>query len=198
MNDQDLDQEQEQELDMDISWINEFEKIDKDYESLYIDDVENITLHLIYINKDDEIEKIQQKIFILKEKNNISREEIIGILKSHNFLNEKKYTISSILKYNIDLDPRDIRHFLTTNKTDNTSSDYLTVIKHIDDIYLNRTISMFQDLNDLLIIFYENVKTKNISRDGRGGPQTKKIYFGGSGSGSGSMEKKHAKTYKHL
>lgn len=189
---QDPDTEEENEdqykdSDMDISWINEFEKIDKDYESLYIDDVENIMLHFIYINKEDEIEKIQQKMFILKEKNNISREEIIGILKNHNFLNEKKYTISSILKYNIDLDPQDIRNYLTTNKTDNNTSDYLTVIKHIDDICLNKTISMFQDLNDLLIVFYENTKTKNISRDG-GRSQTKKIY----------LEKKHAKTYKRV
>jgi len=157
-----LDEERE----IDISWINEFEKIDKDYESLYMDDVMNIMLHFVYINKEDEIEKIIEKRFLLREKNKITKEELIGILKSHCFLDKKKHSISTILKYNIDLQPQDIRNFLI----DKNSETYLKVVRNIDDILLNRSISMFQDLNDLFIFFYEKKVGGNIK-------QTKRIYL---------------------
>jgi len=157
-----LDEERE----IDISWINEFEKIDKDYESLYMDDVMNITLHFVYINKENEIEKIIEKRFLLREKNKITKEELIGILKSHCFLDKKKHSISTILKYNIDLQPQDIRNFLI----EKNNETYLNVVRNIDDILLNRTISMFQDLNDLFILFYEKRIGGNIK-------QTKRVYL---------------------
>jgi len=159
-----LDEEKERELD--ISWINEFEKIDKDYESLYMDDIINITLHFVYVNKEDEIEKLIEKRFLLREKNKITKEELIGLLKSHCFLDKKKHSVSSILKYNIDLEPQDIRNFLIEDKN---SDKYLKVVKNIDDIFLNRSISMFQDLNDLIIIFYEKRMVNS--------KQTKKVYL---------------------
>jgi hypothetical protein len=60
------------------------------------------------------------------------------------------------------LDVEEIIPFLKTNKTnlDNYNCVFLTSIKNIDTIYFDKTIHMFQDLNDLFIIFYEKTKEK--------------------------------------
>jgi hypothetical protein len=39
--------------------------------------------------------------------------------------------------------------------------NFLIPIKHIDEIKLEKTINMFQDLNDLIFIFFEKEKDDN-------------------------------------
>ena len=100
----------------------------------------------------------------MTNKNCISREEIIGILKRNN---EQKYTILSLLKYNIDIEPLDIKHFLRNGN----QFEFLTVVKDIDAISLKKSINMFHDLNTLFVIFYEKDQEK------RHHSSTKKIFI---------------------
>lgn len=79
---------------------------------------------------------------------------------------KKTYSIFSILKYNFDVDPTDINSFLK-NKTDN--SKFINKINHLNDITWNKTISMFQDINELFLFFREKNNTSNNT--------TKKIYI---------------------
>jgi len=147
---------------LDISWINEFEKTDKEYEIFYKENLMYVKVTIIYVNKYNEIDKIKEEKIIMRNPNVISKESIIEILKRNSINDNKKYTITTLLKYNIDLDPSDIRSFLLNRdhnyNGDEDNEDYLSVVKHIDDIIWNKTISMFQDLNNLFIIFYENTK----------------------------------------
>jgi hypothetical protein len=68
--------------DFDADWINEFEKVDKDYASFYLEDLNYVKVTIIYINSNNELEKIKEEKLLLRKTNNISREEIIGILKT--------------------------------------------------------------------------------------------------------------------
>lgn len=154
---------------LDTSWIKEFELLDKEYESFYKEDNHFIQLHHIYINKNNEIEKMTQEKLIMKTSNCISREEIIGIIKKNSIFDNKIYSALSILKYNIDIDPMDVKSFLS----DTNDDIFLSPIKNIDTIPLNQTISMFQDLNDLMILYYEcDKKNKKNKKNG-----TRKIYI---------------------
>jgi hypothetical protein len=85
----------------------------------------------------------------------------------------------TILKYNFDLAPPDVEHFLSSTNT----PSYLSVIKNIDAIPLNKTIEMFQDLNDILILFYEKPESK--SKNG-----TKRVYL--------SKHNAHRKTLRQM
>jgi hypothetical protein len=138
-------------IELNDEWINEFDKTDKLYQEFYKDDLYFMNLKFIYINRNNETERIKEESFIMSKPNYISREEILEILKNYAFDNERRYTLISILKYNFVLDTDDIKHFLLSNKDIN----YLTVVKNIDAITFEKTISMFQDLNDLIFIFYE-------------------------------------------
>ena len=129
-------------------WINNFERTDKLYQDFYKSDLYFINLKLIYINRSNEIEKVNKESFLMSHPNYISREEILEILKKNSLYNDKRYSLLSILKYNILLDAEDIIiNFPNKN--------YLTPVKNIDAMSFEKTISMFQDLNDLILIFYE-------------------------------------------
>ena len=144
---------------LDDEWINNFEKTDKLYEDFYKDDLYYINLRILYINRNNEIDKIKHESFLLTTKNYISREEIIQILKDSSIDNNKRYSLLSILKYNILLDADEIKNFLLYS---NEERNFLTIVKNIDAISFEKSISMFQDLNDLIFVFYE--KSKEIKK----------------------------------
>jgi hypothetical protein len=149
---------------LDTNWIDEFEKIDKQYEIFYKEDVSFVSLRYIYVDFSNEIQSIKEETVFLKSPNILSRDELIGILKHHSFLNRIRYTVMSILKYNIHVESKDVQHFLTADRP----ISYLSLIKNIDSIPFEKTIAMFQDMNEIIIVFNE----KNTSIN-----QTKRILY---------------------
>jgi len=171
-------------------WIINFENTDNLYKDFYKDDLFYTNIHFIYINTDNEIEKIKNETFLLSTSNCIKHEEILRILKKNNTNNDesKKYSLLSILKYNISLDTEEIIPFLKCDLQDLEyyNQKFLTSIKNIDKVYFEKTISMFHDLNDLFFLFYE--KTPNSKHNQNHNQKqeqtqtqlhntTKKVYF---------------------
>ena len=155
---------------LDDEWIKNFDNNDRLYQDFYKDDLYYVNLRVIYINRDNEIEKLKQESFLLSNPNYISNEEIVEILKKNSIDNDKRYSLLSILRYNITLEPDEVKHYLLNGE----NKDYLSVIKNIEAIQFNKTINMFHDLNDLILIFYE--KTREISNQEINN-KTKKIYL---------------------
>jgi hypothetical protein len=157
---------------LDDSWINTFEKCDKPYIEFYKEDVFTVNINTLYINKDNTIEKVTEEIFFMQKPNIISREEIIGIIKKKSIVDGNNYSLLSIIRYNITLNPEDINIFLKTNHLDYYNKHFFSTLKNIDTIVFDKTIITFQDLNTLFIIFYEKDKSRiqNVSN-------TKKIYL---------------------
>ena len=171
-------------------WIINFENTDNLYKDFYKDDLFYTNIHFIYINTDNEIEKIKNETFLLSTANYIKHEEILRILKKNNTNNDesKKYSLLSILKYNISLDTEEIIPFLKCDSQDLEyyNQKFLTSIKNIDKVYFEKTISMFHDLNDLFFLFYEkkNNLTQNQNNNHNQNQEqkhahnnTKKVYF---------------------
>lgn len=153
---------------LDDEWIHKFDDVDKLYKDFYKDDIYYVNLKIIYVNRENEINKIRQESFLLSKPNYISNEEVIEILKKNSIDDDKRYSLLSILKYNITLEPDEIKNFLI-----NENKNYLTVIKNINDILFEKSISMFHDINDLILIFYE--KSNELKKDFKN--CTKKIYL---------------------
>jgi hypothetical protein len=153
---------------LDTRWIQEFELTDNNYKQFYNEVIYDIKISSIYVDKNNNIENIKQEILELSRENLITKEEIIKIIK-HNSMNQsKRYSLLSLLKYNIDLDASNVVHFLKQRQQPKTDA-YLTLVKNIDNIPLNSTINMMQDLNTIFILFYEKPSTCNNT--------TKKIYI---------------------
>ena len=176
---------------LDDDWINNFEKTDELYQDFYKDDLYYINLKYIYVSRANEIEKIKQESFLMSRPNYISREEILQILKKSVTDDDRRYSLLSILKYNITLDAEEIKKFvLHEDIQDNVERNYLKIVKNIDAIGLEKTINMLHDLNDIILIFYEKsneLKTVNPHTS------TKKIYLRSS---TGNNKKTIRKQYK--
>lgn len=147
---------------LETNWINNFDDTDKLYKDFYTDDVYYTNIHYIYVNKNNDIEKIKYESFLLSKPNYIMRDELLKILKSNSFDNNKRYSILSILKINISIETGEVKSFLSERNIEKYSNDFITQIKNFDTICFNKTINMFQDLNDLIFIFYEKIN-KNIN-----------------------------------
>ena len=125
---------------------------------------------------------------MLSTPNYISREEIIRILKKNTIVNNKKYSLLSILKFNITLKPQEIKNFLKSNNLIDFLDDFLTPIKNIDAITFEKTINMFQDLNDILFIFYEKTD-EEIKKSSNN--VTKKVYLNKKNSHKNTLRKQY-------
>jgi hypothetical protein len=167
-------------LKLDDDWIKKFENVDAEYKDFYKDDLYYVNLTFIYVNRENEIEKIKHESFLLSKPNHILREEILQILKKSSNEDERRYSLLALLKYNITMEPDDIQKYISFDIDINAvETNYLSVIKNIDSIPFDKTISMMHDLNDLILVFYEKSnepKEKNINS------LTKKIYLRHTGS----------------
>ena len=145
--------------------------------------INEIYISFIYINKLNEIEDVSRENYKLNTINFISKEELTDILKNYISSNSKKiksYTITSILQYNVTIfSEEEINSFLSTDSshlsTDSshlsTDFHFLKIIKQINDIHWEPSLSIFKELNELFIIFYENIEIKNCNN------KTKKVYL---------------------
>lgn len=142
--------------DLDLSWINEFEKIDNEYKIYYTEELSFIRIHSIYVNNNDEIEKVREEKVLLKNPGILQKEELLSIIKHNSFSNQVKYSLLSILKFNINLEPIHLKTFLR-NKNPAIGSPFLQSVKNLDTIKFEKSITMFHDINEILIIFHQKI-----------------------------------------
>jgi hypothetical protein len=144
--------------DLDSTWLQEFENLNNEYKNYYTEELSFIRIHTIYVNIQNDIEKIREEKLLLKTPGILDKEELVGIIKHNCFSNQIKYSLLSILKFNIDIEPVHLSTFLR-NKNKNVGSSFLQSVKNIDTIKFDKSISMFHDINELIIIFHQ--KTNN-------------------------------------
>lgn len=142
--------------DLDFTWIQEFENLDSEYKSYYTEELSFIKIHSVYININNDIEKLREEKFIFKTPGILQKEEILSIIKHNSYSNNIKYSLLSILKYNINIEPSNLNNFLRS-KDKNIGSFFLQSVKNIDAIKFDKSISLFHDINEIIIIFHEKI-----------------------------------------
>jgi len=136
-------------------WIKKIEEEDDLYNDFYYEKNDHIRIYCIYTNN-NEIQHIKKDIFLL-DNQKITKEKLLYLLKSNKIFKKNNYSLSSIHKYNIDLPPNDVLYYLK-----NPSKFNFFEKTSIKDIQWKDSISLFQDLNCLYIIYVEK-KKKNFS-----------------------------------
>jgi hypothetical protein len=151
------------EEDLDTSWIDDFKKDNEKYSEFYTEEVTNITLFFIYIDHKNNIENLSRELLILDKKNTIIRDQLIQLIKqnhiqnnnNNNNNNKYKYKLTSLLKYNIDIEPEEIYNFINNKDDSSFNKRFFIQEKYLNDIIYKNTINIFQDLNSLFFIFKE-------------------------------------------
>ena len=149
---------------MNTDWISEFEYNDREYTQLYQTNLNKIKLCLIYVDRSYTIVHIRKDLLDIFD-NMLNKVTLLAILRKNMNYNSKKYRPISILQYNINLKPQNIKNFLQNIEKYN----FLTPKNSIENIYWDSTIKLFEDMKTLYIIFYEKWCTNNKG--------TRKIYL---------------------
>ena len=140
---------------LDSSWLDEFDKIENEYKNYYCEPLEFIHLNCLYLNNKNEITYIHEEKVIFNSPSILSREEMIGLIKRNSFFNETKYALLSILVFNINIEPENLKTFFRSSNNKKTVSAFLNSVNNIDSITFDKSISMFHDINNLYFLFYE-------------------------------------------
>lgn len=138
--------------DLNDAWISDFEQTDQLYKDFYKENLYYINLKFIYVNRSNEIDIIKTDTFLMSKPSYITQEELSQILNKGRIVNNRLYSLLSMIKYNVTLDVDEVQRFLSLK---DNNLNFLTDIKNVGDIPFEETITMFQDLNDLVFIFYE-------------------------------------------
>ena len=150
-------------IEEDDEWIENIEKEDDLYKDFYLEKNDNITLNIIYVNRNNNIEHIKKDKFFLNEQM-ISKSELLYLLKTKSLYQNHKYSLLSIIQYNIDLLPEDVKDYLSNPEKYN----FFKLCKTLDEIKWKDTINLFKDINSLYLIYYEKKHRNNT---------TKKVYL---------------------
>ena len=168
---------------IDTKWIDDFEKEENEYLSYYNENINYLKVFYIYINTESEIHKIKEEKIHLLVENCLTKNELIKLIKDNVVLDNIKYSLLFLLKYNVLLKPNELKYFLKTNSNNNNSSNYLNSIINIEDIHFEKTITMFHDINSLFIVLYQKHHINNINNlnnnttQNVGNSITKKVFF---------------------
>lgn len=150
---------------LDTDWIDRYEEDEKYYGMFYKECNKEIKINVLYVNKNKDLEKIEEKKIQLSEDNIIKKEDLINIIKKYEINDNKKYRLINILVYNFILEHEELKNFLNNSN----KYDFLKKINILNDYALSSTINCFQDLNNLYIVLLEeDLSNKN---------KTKRIRF---------------------
>jgi hypothetical protein len=159
-------------------WIEEFEKTEAPYDPFYKKDNESVLVTLVYLNKENEIIEKKKHFSFFQEKNVLQREELIDIVKKFSFLSGsgsgsgKRFRLQNIFVYHNQEDHNDI----VFKNGKGVAAGSWRSLKKIESVAMEPTISLFQDLNEICILFTER---NNDAKTRKWVPE------------------KHAKTYRH-
>ena len=191
-----LDLDLDLDVDVDETWVSAYKSDQQDYHNFYTEDVMSVQLYYLFVNRANELEQVTTNVIELQQPNKLPRENLMACIQeqlqnqtqnNHNPA-KRKYKVTSILRYNVDLQPDEIMDFVplkddnkTTNKDTNVTNkddavnaddddavnaeDYgkrfltLTNEKQLNDICFYPTITIFQDLNTLFVVLKETIAT---------------------------------------
>uniref|UniRef100_A0A6C0KF18 Uncharacterized protein n=1 Tax=viral metagenome TaxID=1070528 RepID=A0A6C0KF18_9ZZZZ len=168
---------------LDSTWIEDFDE-DELYNEFYQDNVTSINLFFIHMNDENEIKTIRNQEENI-ENNILKKERIMTLIKENTKKENKEYQFVSLLKFNFDINNKELDEFLEDGIK---VSKYLTSLSYLSDIHWNNTILFFQKLNGLYLLFKErkpiSTPIKNIlklkdqkSSDTKSTKKTKRVYF---------------------
>ena len=135
-----------------FDWIEEFNRREKDYDKFYKTLTSDVLVYLLFIDRSGEVNKFEALHIKLDNNGILTRDSLLKLVEKGK--QNKKYNFQGMLKYNITIDPENVEKLL---KDRISGDEYLTYTKNIEDTKFNDTIEMFQNLNNVILLFREKL-----------------------------------------
>jgi len=168
---------------LDTSWIHNFEKEDGIYKDYYSENLYFINIYFVYLNESNVIEKVKKDKFFFNEKhsNTLPKEELFKIIVKNKEINNEKYKLNFLFKYNYTNESHNLLNLLQ-NKVPivedyEETNSYLSTITSIENVVFKKTITMFQDLNSITIIYKKSYNVLLHNNNNNNNNKTKKLHI---------------------
>lgn len=153
-------------LEIDTTWIQNFKKLETEYNDFYKEIPSDANVYNIYINTNNKIISVIKDKITLNKYGIVSKDATINMIqKNKKLIPDKRVVLKSILVYNFTMEPENILHMMAE---DYNSENYLTEINTLDKIVFKETVHFFSDLNAIYLLYKEPQKSNS---------NTKKIYL---------------------
>ena len=127
---------------LETDWIDEYEEEESKYNDFYTEKLPNIKLYYVYVNSHHKISNIREEKLELDESHMVSKEKILYIIKNNIIQDDIKYKLLSLLVYNIDLEPHNLKKYLEndTNSVDSSNNpgelnnEFLYSLKTLEEL----------------------------------------------------------------
>jgi len=129
---------------IDDSWIQNYKNRETKFinnANLYRIPVNKIKIYNLYINKYNLIETITVNSVSISKY--LTKDILTNYIEDNKLQNNINYKIFSILKYNINIDKKELYDYINGIK----KFKHLHSIKHIDNIEFSDTLNIFEDTN---------------------------------------------------
>jgi len=149
-------------VDLDISWVEKHERLLNIYENYQREHMNSIKICYIYVNLQSEIEKViceHEKMTHSDTYCIISKERVLQLVQNKKHLDNLKYTIDSILAYNVSIEPENIQKYVNSEIVE----PFLKIYPIVDEILIQPSIFIFHEVNCIYFLFKQNeIKPKSI------------------------------------
>lgn len=139
---------------MDTSWINEYEEHEEKYGKFYKEENETCEIKFIYLNEDNEIMFVTSEQIILED-NKLKNGDFLQLVERKREKYKERFRIFDILIYNITVDSDDLIRF----KERALYKNYLKQKDIFEEITVEPTITMFQELNEVIVLLKRKAST---------------------------------------
>ncbi len=154
-----------------MKWIEQQEKLLQVQNNFVREPINSIHCFFLYINLDNELEKITTQnldidIHVNKiiENNNIyiPKEKVLQLIQSNRiYKSNTKYIYQESFLFYIDLDSENLQKYIYDDNFLDVSKRFMKVLPLVEDIIIPPSIFIFHDLHSLYFVFKEVIdKTK--------------------------------------
>ena len=136
---------------LDTAWITTLKDEEVHYRDFYTEPVDTVKLCCCYINEEAEVETLKTEQLHMQTTGVVSREELMRLIHQHQWPN---YKLLSVLRYNVNLNADEVPDFIqTSSPLSHYAPRFLTSEKYLNNIAFPNTITIFNDLNTLILVF---------------------------------------------
>tara|TARA_Y100000992_G_scaffold146364_1_gene97364 strand:- start:52 stop:573 length:522 start_codon:yes stop_codon:yes gene_type:complete len=119
-------------------------------------DLSEITSFFLYIDSNKTLSDLKTINIKLSIPNTILKRELLNLAKKYAKLNNKVYKLHHLLKYNFNIDERDVKNM--------ENYCFLETVEVINDLSFHPTIEVISDINSIFFIYFESGNSKKTKK----------------------------------
>ena len=110
-------------------------------------DLKELNFYFLYVSSDRKLISVQKKNIKLKIPNSILKSQLSSVIKENNRLNNRLYKLVYLLKYNFNMDEKDLKNM--------ENYCFLDTIDVLGDISFHPTVEIMSEINSLYFVYLD-------------------------------------------